>query len=295
MIDLPAARLWAGLLLPLLAFLAACSGANSSAEDGATPTGMVADLPVIEGEVTIFAAASLTEAFTEMKAELETANAGATITLNFAGSSALRTQLAEGAPADVYASADEANMDGAQADGTIDGEPRIFAENRLVAIVPSDNPAGIEALADLAQPGIKLVLAQAQVPIGIYSRQALEKMAQDPQFGAAFDDQVLANLVSEEANVKQVVAKVQLGEADAGIVYASDVTPAVRPDVKIIDIPDDFNVLAEYPIAVVAEAPNAEGAAAFIEYVLSPAGQSILSGFGFIPIENQAREQDSRE
>jgi len=196
----------------------------------------------------------------------------------------LRTQLREGARADVFAAADEPTMQGAQQDGTIASEPRVFVHNKLVTIVPAENRARVGKLQDLARPGVKLVLAQKEVPVGNYARQVLDKMSADPAFGSDFAARVLTNLVSEEANVRQVVAKVQLGEADAGIVYASDVTPAVRSALKVIDIPDRLNVIARYPIAVVTGAPNEAGARAFIEYVLSAAGQATLAKYGFIPV-----------
>ena len=241
-----------------------------------------AEVPRIQGQLTIFTAASLTEAFKEMGANIEQANPGTKVTFNFAGSPTLRTQLAQGARADVFASADEPNMQGAQKEGTIASEPRLFVRNQLVAIVPAANPAQVMRLQDLAKPGVKLVLTNKEVPVGNYSRQALAKMSQDAAFGSEFTTRVLANLVSEETNVKQVVAKVQLGEADAGIVYSSDVTPAVRGAVQVLTIPEPFNVIAQYPIAVVRDAPNAAGGRAFIDYVLSPAGQAILTKHGFL-------------
>gem|GEM_PF-115682 len=243
-----------------------------------------AEVPRIQGPLTVFTAASLTEAFKEMGANIEQANPGTKVTFNFAGSPTLRTQLAQGARADVFASADEPNMQGAQKEGTIASEPRLFVRNQLVAIVPAPNPAQVMRLQDLAKPGVKLVLTNKEVPVGNYSRQALAKMSQDAAFSSEFATRVLANLVSEETNVKQVVAKVQLGEADAGIVYSSDVTPAVRGAVKVLAIPESFNVIAQYPIAVVRDAPNAAGARAFIDYVLSPAGQAILTKHGFLAV-----------
>ena len=243
-----------------------------------------AEVPRIQGQLTIFTAASLTEAFKEMGDNIEQANPGTKVTFNFAGSPTLRTQLAQGARADVFASADEPNMQGAQKEGTIASEPRLLVRNQLVAIVPAANPAQVIRLQDLAKPGVKLVLTNKEVPVGNYSRQALAKMSQDAAFGPDFATRVLANLVSEETNVKQVVAKVQLGEADAGIVYSSDVTPAVRGAVKVLAIPEPFNVIAQYPIAVVRDAPNAAGARAFIDYVLSPAGQAILTKHGFLAV-----------
>jgi molybdate transport system substrate-binding protein len=241
-----------------------------------------AEVPRIQGQLTVFTAASLTDAFKEMGANIEQANPGTKVIFNFAGSPTLRTQLAQGARADVFASADEPNMQGAQKEGTIASEPRLFVRNQLVVIVPEANPARVMQLQDLAKPGVKLVLTNKEVPVGNYSRQALAKMSQDAAFGSEFATRVLANLVSEETNVKQVVAKVQLGEAHAGIVYSSDVTPAVRGAVKVLAIPEPFNVIAQYPIAVVREAPNAPGAQAFIDYVLSPAGQAILTKHGFL-------------
>jgi molybdate transport system substrate-binding protein len=248
-----------------------------------------AEVPRIQGQLTIFTAASLTEAFKEMGDNIEQANPGTKVTFNFAGSPTLRTQLAQGARADVFASADEPNMQGAQKEGTIASEPRLFVRNQLVAIVPTANPAQVMRLQDLAKPGVKLVLTNKEVPVGNYSRQALAKMSQDAAFGSEFATRVLANLVSEETNVRQVVAKVQLGEAHAGIVYSSDVTPAVRGAVKVLAIPDPFNVIAHYPIAVVRDAPNAAGARAFIDYVLSPAGQAILTKHGFLAVEAPPR------
>jgi molybdate transport system substrate-binding protein len=253
----------------------------ASTAAGASPT---ATAPKIDGTVTVFAAASLTDAFKEMGNALETANPGANIAFNFAGSQALRTQLQQGAKADVFASADEKNMTGAQQDGTIVSEPRTFVQNQLVVIVPARNGAGINEPKDLAKPGVKLVLAQKDVPVGNYSRQILDRMSQDPAYGSDFAAKVLANLVSEETNVKAVLSKVQLDEADAGFVYSSDVTPAVRDAVKVIESPDQFNVIAKYPIATVKDGQNQAGGQAFIDYVLSPAGQQTLKKYGFIPV-----------
>ena len=243
---------------------------------------IASEVPRIQGELTIFTAASLTEAFKEMAAEIEPANPGTKLTFNFAGSPTLRTQLAQGARADVFASADEPNMAGAQKDGTIVGVPQIFARNLLVAVVPSYDRAGIYTLQDLTKPNIKLVLTNKNVPAGNYARQALEKMSQNPIYGHDFAKRVLTNLVSEETNVKQVASKVQLGEADAGIVYSTDVTPALRSAVRVIEIPAEFNVIATYPISAVKDARNETGAQAFIAYVLSPAGQAILARHGFL-------------
>jgi molybdate transport system substrate-binding protein len=175
-------------------------------------------------------------------------------------------------------------MTGAQQDGTIGGDPRIFAQNKLVVVVAQPMGNDIAKLQDLARPGLKLLLAQETVPVGNYARQALAKMSADPAFGADFSQKVMANVVSQESNVRQLVSKVQLGEADAGIAYSSDVTPTVRPQVKTLEIPDAFNVIARYPIAMVKGAANADGANGFISYVLSPPGQATLQKWGFIPV-----------
>lgn len=288
---------WVGLIAAAL-LLVACGGSTTIAQgtgtssalptSGGTPA-LSAAGPKISGNLTVFAAASLIEAFTEMKKMIEAANPGTTITLNFAGSSNLRTQLTQGASADVFASADAPNMNQVVQAGDIDGQTKDFVQNRLVVVLPKNNPGQISNLKDLAKPGLKLVLAQEQVPVGNYARQALDKLSADPAYGAGFKSKVLANLASNELNVKEVVAKVQLGEADAGIVYASDVTPSVQAATITIDIPDQFNVVARYPIGVVKGAGNPDGARAFINYVLSPAGQAILQHYGFIPISGTVR------
>lgn len=228
----------------------------------------------------VFAASSLTDAFTEIGKNFEAANPGVTVTLNFAGSQALRTQIEEGAPADVFASASGKEMDTAvEGKFVLDGVKQVFLSNQLVVILPADNPAGLEKLEDLANPEIKIVLAAEEVPVGNYARQALELM--NGLLGADFKDKVLANVVSNEDNVKQVVSKVQLGEADAGIAYVSDIVAS--PDLKIIEIPTELNVIAKYPIAPLVASENAKLALAFVDYVLSSEGQVVLQKWGFAP------------
>jgi molybdate transport system substrate-binding protein len=234
-----------------------------------------------EGQtVRVFAASSLTDAFTEIGERFEERGPGVNVEFNFAGSPALRTQIAEGARADVLATADVDNMRAALEQELVADEGVAFARNRLVLIVPASNDAGIESLEDLATPGVKLVLALAEVPVGRYARDAIRKMAFDDDFA----ERVLANIVSEEPNVKAVVAKVQLGEADAGIVYASDVTQATADEVTAFEIPDPYNVIATYPIAVTAGASDNALPQAFIDFVLSDEGQSILQRHGFMSI-----------
>ena len=230
----------------------------------------------------IFAASSLTEAFTEMATNFEAANPNVTVIFNFAGSQTLKTQIEEGAPADVFASANKPEMESLIASGFVATDAaQIFLLNRLVVILPSENHIGLEKLQDLARPGVKLVLAAEEVPVGSYTRQSLELMK--GQFGMDFKDRVFANVVSNEDNVRQVVAKVQLGEADAGIVYTSD-TVAV-PDLKKIVIPAELNVSAEYPIALLTGSAHKELGADFIDYVLSAEGQAVLQNWGFAPVE----------
>src|ERR1041384_4584469 len=226
----------------------------------------------------VFAAASLTDAFTEIGKKYEATHPGVSVTFNFAGSQALRTQIEEGAPADVFASANKTEMDALVRDGfVVQGTSQVFLTNKLIVILPASNTAHVAKLEDLASPGVKLVLAAEEVPVGKYARQAFDQMS--GQFGNDFKDKVLANVVSNEDNVRQVVAKVQLGEADAGIVYTSDTVAA--PDLKTIEIPMEENVIAKYPIAPLIKSANPDLARAFIDYVLSSDGQNILQKWGF--------------
>jgi molybdate transport system substrate-binding protein len=241
-------------------------------------------VPAIQGTLTVFAAASLTSAFNQMKAAIESANPGTKVNVNFAGSQVLRTQLSQGAKADIFASADTVNMDGAISDGSIEGKPIVFAHNKLAVVVPASN-AKVATLQDLAKPGIKFIIEQASVPAGNYSRQALTKLSADPAFGSDFSAKVLANVVSQETDVKAVLSRIQLGEADAGMLYVSDIATAQAGTVKSIAIPDQFNVIADYPLAVVKGAPNPSGAQAFVKYVLAPSGgQAILQKSGLVPV-----------
>lgn len=235
-----------------------------------------------ERPLNVFAAASLTDAFTEIAAAFEAVYPGAHVQFSFGASSTLATQIEEGAPADVFASANLTQMQRLRDGGHISNLPRTFARNRLVVITPADNPAGVETLADLAQPGLLLVLAAPDVPVRDYTDTMLELMAADAEYGPDYRDAVMANLASEEDNVRQVAAKVALGEADAGVVYSSDVTPDIADDVLIFDIPDAFNTLAEYPIARVTGSADPWLGWRFIRFVMSAEGQAILAKWGFI-------------
>ncbi|MGE0681543.1 MAG: molybdate ABC transporter substrate-binding protein [Candidatus Binatia bacterium] len=236
----------------------------------------------IIGELTVFAAASLTAPFTEIGKRLELSHPGLKVVYNFGGSQMLRTQLELGAYTDVFASADAVQMERAKKSGVVQGESSIFVRNRLAVIVPQANPGQVKEFRDLAKPALKLDLANAKVPVGNYSRQAISKASAD--YGVDFEKQVLANIVSEEDNVKQVVTKVQLGEVDAGIVYICDVTPEISKEVRLVPIPDAYNQIAAYPIALTKEVKNSAAAKAFISFVLSAEGQAILKAYNFAPI-----------
>ncbi len=249
------------LFLFFILLLAGCGAGQSAAEPQ---------------DLTIFAASSLTDAFNELAKAFEVENPDVQVILNFASSSQLAVQIAEGAPADVFASANENQMQVAITAGQVAAADSIpFATNRLTILVPADNPAQISALADLSQPGIQLVLAAPGVPARQYTDQIVARL------DAAFAKSFYANLVSEEKNVRLVTAKVALGEADAAIVYNSDVTPDIAGRVQQITIPDDQNVTAVYPIAPLTQAMQPALADRFIQFVGSSAGQKILVKWGF--------------
>ena len=267
-------------LLAVVALLALACGGSSSETSGPTDAA-----GKVSGKITVFAASSLTKAFNEEKRAFEAAHPGITVEFNFAGSPTLRTQLEQGADADVLAIADQTNMDAAQQSHLILAGGTTFARNKLVVIVPKSNPANITTPYELGKSGLKLVIAQQGVPAGDYARQVFANMEADAQGGPGIAAAVLSNVVSEEANVKAVVSKVQLGEADAGIVYATDVTPDLAADITLIAIPDNVNIIATYPIAVTANVAKPVIAQGFIEFVLSPAGQQILAANGFLPAQ----------
>ena len=236
--------------------------------------------------LTVFAAASLTGAFTEIGRQFEAAHPGVKVTFNFAGSQQLAQQLGQGAPGDVFASANKKQMDVAVTAGRVaSGSAQAFAKNRLLVIFPKDNPANLATLQDLAKPGLKLVLAAKEVPVGQYALDFLDKAVLDAAFGSIFKDDVLKNVVSYEQDVKAVLTKVVLGEADAGIVYTTDVVGDSAGKVGRLDIPDALNTIASYPIARVSDSANADQAQAFVDTVLSPAGQAVLAQYGFLPAE----------
>jgi molybdate transport system substrate-binding protein len=246
----------AAVLLVVAILAAACGDDNDSSGGSAT-----------SNEIKVFAAASLTAAFSELGPQFTAANGGTEVTFNFAGSQALATQIQQGAPADVFASADTTNMDKVE---DLVGTPQVFVSNLLQIVVEKGNPKGVNGLDDLAGSDLKVVLAAPEVPVGKYAQQALDRAG------------VAVEPVSQEDNVKAVVTKVSLGEADAGIVYATDVT-AGGDEVEGVDIPEEQNVVATYPIATVEASGNQAEAQAFMDLVLSAQGQQVLERYGFLP------------
>lgn len=234
-------------------------------------------------ELRVFAAASLINAFGEMDKEFERAHPGVKITFSFAGSQDLAQQIASGAPADVFASANNKQMGVVEKSGQIKkSNEQIFARNKLVVIYPKDNPANIHTLRDLARPGLRLDLAAKEVPAGSYSLAFLDATAHDPKYGALYKKKVLSNVVSYEENVEAVARKVSLGDADAGIVYESDAA-SDKNSLGELSIPAKLNQIATYPIAPVKNSEHSALAREWIEYVLSARGQRVLQKYGFLP------------
>jgi molybdate transport system substrate-binding protein len=234
-----------------------------------------------ERELSVFAAASLSEAFTELGRRFEAAHPGTRVRFNFAGSQQLASQIEFGARADVFASADERWIRHVVARGLAADSGAVFARNRLVVVAPHANPARLRSPRDLGRRGVKLVLAAETVPAGAYARRMLRALETQPSYPSGFAARALANVVSNEENVRAVLGKVQLGEADAGVVYRSDVGERGRRRVRVFEIPDAANPLARYPIAVLRRSEPAGTARAFVRLVRSPAGQAVLARHGF--------------
>lgn len=280
------------LSLMLLILLLASAGCTPQAAPSAPPTApttvstTLAPTQPSSGSktMTVLAAASLIESFTELGKMFETQNPGVKVSFNFAGSQQLAQQLDQGAGADVFASASPKYMDAAVTSKRVNKvDAKTFVKNRLVVIFPKDNPAGLKALTDLANPGLKLDLADKSVPVGQYALDFLDKAVKDPGFDPQFKVNVVKNVVSYEDNVKSVLTKVSLGEVDAGIVYVTDITAAAAAKVGKLDIPDALNIIATYPIAPISDSKNADLAKAFVALVLSPEGQQVMAKYGFIP------------
>jgi molybdate transport system substrate-binding protein len=240
------------------AALAACTSGTATSDDGAGTT-----------TLTVFAAASLTEAFEQVAEDFEAAHEGVEVQLSFAGSSDLVAQIQQGAPADVFASADTANMDKLVADDLVT-DPQDFATNTLTIAVPAGNPAGVTGLADLGDPELTVVLCAPEVPCGAAATRVEEAAGVD----------LLPD--SEEQSVTDVLGKVVAGEADAGLVYVTDVARG-GDDVEGIDFPEAASAVNTYPVAAVTDAAQADLAAQFVDAVLSAEGQAVLADLGFAP------------
>jgi molybdate transport system substrate-binding protein len=244
-------------------------------------TGLAAPAGAQQDKVIVFAAASLTEAF-NAAAPAFTKKTGIAVTFNYGGSDTLATQIKQGAPADVFASANLAQMKVAADAGLAAGAPKTFAKNRLVLISPKGSPMKFTSPADLAKPGAKVVLAAATVPVGSYARQTFAKLSGTSGYPADYPAAVEKNVVSNELDVKAVVTKISLNEGDAGVVYSTDVTSTVAPKLEVVAFPSGVAPDIEYPIAALKNAPNPKGAQAFVDYIVSPEGQAFLKARGFI-------------
>lgn len=267
-------RVVAGVLLVVLA--AACGGGQAApSEPGSTAATSSA---AVSGALTVFAAASLTDAFEAAAEQLEQAHPGVSVAFSFASSSTLATQITEGAPADVFASANQTQMDVVEDAGLVAGERTDFAGNSLQIAVEPGNPKGVEDLRDLARDDVTVVLAAEEVPAGEYAREALDTQG------------IEVEPASLETDVRAVLSRIALGEADAGVVYTSDIASA-GDEVEAVDIPPEQNVPATYPIATLTDAANAAAADAFVDYLASDEGQELLREFGFSSPSSQAAER----
>lgn len=254
------------LLAAAVALAAGCTDAAPAPGDtGGAGSGTP---PTVAGPLTVLAAASLTESFTRIGADFEAANPDATVTFSFAGSSQLAQQITAGAPADVFAAASPATMATVIDAGDAAGIPVVFVRNQLVIAVPEGNPAGVAGLADLAAPGVKVALCAEQVPCGAAARAALD---------AAGSDLVPVTL---ERDVRAALSKVRFGEVDAALVYRTDVAVA-EGEVDAVEFAESAEAINDYPIVTLAQATNPTAADAFIAYVRSTAGQSVLAEAGF--------------
>ncbi|HEX7473505.1 MAG TPA: molybdate ABC transporter substrate-binding protein [Candidatus Limnocylindrales bacterium] len=276
-------RVAAALVVVGLA-LAACSSTataspSAAAPSAAAPSSAPASAPA--GSLTIYGAASLKAALAKVKAAYEAANPGTTLTISTDSSSALETKIEQGAPADVFLSADTTNPQKLVDKGLASGGLTKFAGNLLTVIVPTSNPAGIRTPVDLAQPGVKIVAAGDSVPITKYATQLVANLTAQAGYPDQFASRYALNIVSKEDNVAAVVSKIELGEGDAGIVYVTDAKTSTK--VTTIAVPDAANVPATYSGVVVKASPNATPATAFLTWFAGPDGQAILATFGFLP------------
>ncbi len=277
------------LILPVLAIVAlvACTSAGGSSAPSASTSGPASASPASVApsaepvELTIFGAASLAKALEQVKTAYEAANSGTTLTISTDSSAALETQIEQGAPADVFLSADTTNPQKLVDGGFADGDAVVFAGNKLTIITPTDNPGGLATPFDLAKAGIRVVAAGDEVPITKYATQLVDNLAGEAGAPADFAAAYAANVVSKEDNVAAVRAKIEVGEGDAAVVYVTDA--AASDTVATIDVPDSVNVPANYAGVVVKASSSTEAAHAFLDWVAGPDGQAILAALGFQP------------
>lgn len=260
------------LLASLLALAVAGCGSGATASPSAGTAGT---------DLEVYAAASLAKVLGEVETAYEAGHPGTTITLSTDSSAALETKIEQGAPADVFLSADTGNPQKLVDGGLASGDVVVFAGNALTVIVPSGNPAGVTSPADLARAGVKVIAAAANVPVTKYADRLVAKLAALPGYPPDFAGGYAANVVSREDNVAAVVTKVELGEGDAGIVYLTDARGA--GGVETIPVPDAANVPATYGGVVVGGSPDPAAAAAFLDWLAGPDGQAILASSGFLP------------
>ena len=236
-------------------------------------------------QIQVFAASSLTETVADLARNFAKAHPGATVVPTCAASSTLRLQVEQGASPDVFLSADFKNIAALGRGKFLVGSYLPFANNHMVIIIPANNPGKIKSIKDLARPNLSLVACSTEIPVGNYTLQVLQKLQASKQFGPRYQLNVQANFRSLEPNVKGIVTKVMTGDADAGICYASDVTPSVARRVKVIPIPAQYNVRATQYIAVVKDGSNRCLAQEFVKFTLSPMGQRILKCHGLLPVK----------
>jgi molybdate transport system substrate-binding protein len=262
-------RLLAAALISVLVLggLTGCGGRSGGRAEG--------------GTLTILAASSLTYSFGELAKTFEKQNEGVEVKQSFGASSDMLAQIQQGAPADVFASAAQEEMNTAVKDGLVAGKPKVFVKNREIIMVPNDNPAGIKEFRDVADPGVKLVLAQKDVPAAGYAIEILDKA--NVRYGSDFKKDVLSNVVSREADVRASVNRVVVGDADATFGYKSDYTADIRDRVKVVQIPPDLNIIATYPIAALKDAKDPELATKWVDLVTSKEGQRVLKKWNFEP------------
>ncbi len=236
-------------------------------------------------DLTVYCGAGLTGALSEIGGIYENSS-NMSVKFNFDGVPALRAQIEQGAYADVLVSANLKHMNALKSEGFIDNQTVvIFVRNKVAIIVPNGNPANITGLKDLAVPGVKILMGIKELPAGDYALQVLDKLAADLEYGPAFKESVLANVVSQETTVNRVVSKVALGEADAGFAFISDVSPQMVGKVTKILIPDKYNVIGDFPVGVLSQSKYKEEAAAFIDMIMSDEGQAILEKYGFVSVK----------